>query len=599
MRFMSHRDGIKYSQSATIDKDAAYAVTPEDICRYFNFIAYGKEEPTSTDFPILARSSTLEFYKKAISSFMPHRMVVWDDRRRDGNPTRSIQVNNLIKAVKKCEVRQQGVKTSARRPLEYIEFIALLTFVRQDQSIMSCHRLVAVLLTQWQLIGRIDDMLKLKYANLSYNAQNNFTVLAQLRWSKNITEERDAPEQILLGSMDERLCVLLNLGIYIEMHQETAGKDLTVDDFIFENGSADRSVRASLTKAISNESLATVHHGPLGTHSVRKGAATYASRNGVTKDFVKLRGRWRTKSGAVDRYIDPMQPYPDVITSATLAGPSGPAKYQKKPGVFYLSEAFLLEHVAPGIAKVLGRQLAATFALPMLWAAQSTSSFSERIVPTAYKERVLSAIVRVGGDPADIVVERVPIHVSGEGGMANFVELGKFGDGQDGATTTIGCELAGPGALMRETVSVNAQVASLRRRIEEHHVNVLGEITRLRADTMARLENMHRSVNRITLQPVTRSVRDDSTVTVQSSGRARVKLSKCPRDLYVLWHEYEFGQGGLKPAKASLHANVALAKPRTGGERCSGTLSALWCDVAARVMLLLTKSTACTGVVVV
>ena len=34
-----------------------------------------------------------------------------------------------------------------------------------------------------------------------------------------------------------------------------------------------------------------------------------------------------------------------------------------------------------------------------------------------------------------------------------------------------------------------------------------------------------------------------------SEMRATSKLSRCPRDLHSLWHEYEFGHGGSKPAR--------------------------------------------------
>ena len=251
-RFMRHRQGIPHSPTATFDETTVLSVTPEDICRFFNSLAYGKEEPTVGDHPTSARSSTLEFYKKAISSFMPRRMLPWDDVRREGNPTRSVHVNTLIKTMKKFEVRQQGVKSAARRPLEYDEFVSLLSFLRQDDDVMRRQRLVAVLVTQWQLIGRIDDMMKMKYNNLAHNIQHNFTVFAQLRWSKNITEEREAPQQILLGSMDERVCVLVNLGIFLELQSES--QHYTVDDFVFDGG--DRSVRGSLAKAFASDRFA-------------------------------------------------------------------------------------------------------------------------------------------------------------------------------------------------------------------------------------------------------------------------------------------------------------------------------------------------------
>ena len=54
-----------------------------------------------------ARLSSLEFWKKAISFF---RVIPWNSSTsQEGNPTKSIVVNNLIKRVKKKEVRKQGV----------------------------------------------------------------------------------------------------------------------------------------------------------------------------------------------------------------------------------------------------------------------------------------------------------------------------------------------------------------------------------------------------------------------------------------------------------------------------------------------------------
>ena len=48
---------------------------------------------------------------------MPNRLIVWVSGREEGNPTRSIEVNKLIKRVKKKEVRKQGRPSKAKRPL--------------------------------------------------------------------------------------------------------------------------------------------------------------------------------------------------------------------------------------------------------------------------------------------------------------------------------------------------------------------------------------------------------------------------------------------------------------------------------------------------
>ena len=51
--------------------------------------------------------------------------------------------------------------------------------------------------------------------------------LAQMCWSKNINEERDAPKQILLGAMNPKYCVLLKLGCYLEHWTGSNTNDFT------------------------------------------------------------------------------------------------------------------------------------------------------------------------------------------------------------------------------------------------------------------------------------------------------------------------------------------------------------------------------------
>ena len=97
-------------------------LTPDNIVRYFNFRAYGTECPTDGDQPMEIRSNTLYYWKKALSGCLPNRHIPWNDISRVGNPTKSIEVNQMIKKVSKFEVRKQGKKLQARRPLKEHEF---------------------------------------------------------------------------------------------------------------------------------------------------------------------------------------------------------------------------------------------------------------------------------------------------------------------------------------------------------------------------------------------------------------------------------------------------------------------------------------------
>jgi hypothetical protein len=70
---------------------------------------------------------------------------------------------------------------------------------------------------QYTMVARLDDTCRLEEQDLKPNPQFPFTLLCRMCWSKNVLEERDAPDQILLGAMDRCYCVLLALGIFLEV----------------------------------------------------------------------------------------------------------------------------------------------------------------------------------------------------------------------------------------------------------------------------------------------------------------------------------------------------------------------------------------------
>jgi hypothetical protein len=70
---------------------------------------------------------------------------------------------------------------------------------------------------QYTMVARLDDTAHLKEEDLKPNPEFPFALLCQMCWSKNVMEERDGPDQILLDSMDRRYCILLTLGIFLEV----------------------------------------------------------------------------------------------------------------------------------------------------------------------------------------------------------------------------------------------------------------------------------------------------------------------------------------------------------------------------------------------
>ena len=113
----------------------------------------------------------------------------------EGNPTRSVEINNLIKRVKKKEVRKQGVRSQTRHAFTELEFWALHAVLRGDdaRSMLWRNGMSAMINFQFHLIGRIDDSVQVLIENLCVHNSFANCLKMKLNWSKNVREERNAP----------------------------------------------------------------------------------------------------------------------------------------------------------------------------------------------------------------------------------------------------------------------------------------------------------------------------------------------------------------------------------------------------------------------
>ena len=82
---------------AMFEQDELGSLTPEAVKKFLCTMAYGTAEPGPDALPTNGRSSSVEFAKKAISYFMPNKNLGWNKCTREGNPIRSVLVNELIK----------------------------------------------------------------------------------------------------------------------------------------------------------------------------------------------------------------------------------------------------------------------------------------------------------------------------------------------------------------------------------------------------------------------------------------------------------------------------------------------------------------------
>jgi hypothetical protein len=117
------------------------------------------------------------------------------------NPTKSSEIIDRIKKVKKEDVWKTGKKSSARRPLEHRKFKQPLAILERDPDPIKQFLAPCVNKVHYNLIARLDDAMELEFEDIKPNLHFPFSLLVRMCWSKNVNEERDAGEQILLASM--------------------------------------------------------------------------------------------------------------------------------------------------------------------------------------------------------------------------------------------------------------------------------------------------------------------------------------------------------------------------------------------------------------
>jgi hypothetical protein len=85
--------------------------------------------------------------------------MTWNVAIQQGNPTKSAEVNNLIKKVKKCEVRHVGAPSKARRAAKMDEYRAALRILmaKPQNDLMRCYLVPSLTKFQFHMIGRVDD----------------------------------------------------------------------------------------------------------------------------------------------------------------------------------------------------------------------------------------------------------------------------------------------------------------------------------------------------------------------------------------------------------------------------------------------------------
>jgi hypothetical protein len=246
-----------------------------------------------------------------------------------------------------------------------------------DASIVEKYGIPALTKFQFHMISCIDDS-TLFFANhlKPHNNYPDICLKARLNWAKNVNEERKAPYQALIGSMNQQYCIFIALGIWLEASLNAFPWAVTsLYVFLFKN---DHRVPEGATKSKAHVQR-TLHvvfnehdefaKTKLGSHSVWKYASTTVQNLGATKDEKDICGRWKLSMRISDVYNDIELPFPDAKLAGLLC-PGGPICYAIMPGSGVM-RTFIVDPVVPKIKAKYGWDVAYVLGTALLWVLHS------------------------------------------------------------------------------------------------------------------------------------------------------------------------------------------------------------------------------------
>jgi hypothetical protein len=439
---------------------------PDDISKWFKLRAYGSTDADEDARPLGCRSTSLLFWKKAISFFMPNTNMQWNELSHVGNPPRSQEVNKLIKTVRRKETARLGKPSEARKALYASEFEQAIELMENsDDAEMACF-LSAFFRFQYHLIARIDDSAKFRHPDIKvYHQYPQYGIIVKLCWSKNVMEERDAPDQLLMGANDWRYCPLVGLGLWLEYHFMINPEQ---NDFYFgiqglNDLKAIKKRAADCLRGIFRSGdFNVVDDGKTGTHSMRKFATTVARGSGCSKDDTDCRARWKSHRRQQDQYANVTIPYDDAKVAAALCR-GGPVAYIHTEGSG-ITDDWILQYVVPATRQKLSREVCIVLGRALLWRIFDESG---SFIPDEIKSRVCNAYNNLG-DQCTLEngvnpIKKIPLGIGGNDAEVVIDEL--FTDEGDEA--------------------VEDQARRVKRRIEKQEITLLSShVLHLRRDIL-------------------------------------------------------------------------------------------------------------------
>jgi hypothetical protein len=579
---------LKPGNGWTVDSvltPADLTLTDIEVMRWFHMRVWGHPDPAPDHAYLpLVRSNSILYWKKNISFFMPNKMQPWDHIGNSGNPTRCNAMASLIKQVRRMEARGIGKPSEARDSISEIQFRLMnQVLLDKDASIVEKYGIPALTKFQFHMISRIDDS-TLFFANHLKPHDNypDFCLKARLNWAKNVNEEREAPYQALIGSMNQQYCIFIALGIWLEASLNAFPWAATSPYvFSFKN---DHRVPDGATKSKAHVQR-TLHvvfkehdefaETKLGSHSVRKYASTTVRNLGATKDEKDIRGRWKSSTRVSDVYDDVELPFPDAKLAGLLC-PGGPIRYAIMPGSG-VTRAFIVDRVVPKIKAKFGGDVAYVLGTALLWVLHSPYF---AMMPAMLRDdiRIAYADVKPAGFNEN-PMQKIPLIICGNEGRVHMVDAPQGFHAaiqqQDGAVIVQQGNNNNPHnnalpmgfqdrPVQDQMMVLYSQNAILGREFSELRASVENNA----ATNLRNYNVLNRNINRIAMAPARRIAgpvaagqnaapaagQAGNNNNQQQVGPANIEvgggtLSPLPRTLYDLWVEYQTGIGGRKAAR--------------------------------------------------
>ena len=566
---MCWRDGVDYPKDRsefTIEQKAT--ITPEQLVRWMKHRIYDDPDADADiDRPKL-RASTILFWKKAISHFMPNKRTDWNELANVGNPTRSNPVNDLIVAIKRKETARLGAPPQARRALFASEFEQAIEMMEQFDDWEVSTFCVAYFRFQLHFIARGDDSAKLRLPEIKpFHQYPAYGIEGRLCWSKNVHEDRDAPMQLMVGSMDRRYDVLIGLALWLEYHfTHNPGENEFVFGIYGEEDPKTIKEHAydALKSIFTDGEFNPVDDGKKGTHSMRKFGCDLARGNGCSKDDTDHRARWKGSDRQQDDYTSTTIPYVDGKVAFALC--KGGAVYYMQKQESGMTDQWILDYVVPNLKHRVPHEVAIVLGRALLWQCCDESAY--QVVPPEIRQRIEDAssdLVSTGRytvPDGENPVSKIPLICDGVDAQLIIEEAFADEEGEDDGNTGIGGGANNnndAGRRVRRRIEkqemrmLATQIVHLRREVADARAEHSRDFMQVRRD----LGRMNGNVLRIAQTPGRRCIPAPENNPQPAAAATHLNinntngdtnqqplvasLTRVPRTLHELWTEWNEG----------------------------------------------------------